>query len=315
MQEISRARWIASGVVALAPAIARPIGAAAPAVIRFGSSTADTMSEPYFGLAYGAFDRAGVKIDISTLGNGAVILQACAGGAVDVGVADVIQVANAVNAGIPIAIFATGAVYSSETPTTALFVANDGPIATAKDFEGRAIALNSLNSLSEIATREWLRQNGADATLVKFIELGGGAMLESIARGTVAGGLAGEPHFTEAKDRFRLFAEPYDVVAKAFPISLFFARRDWLRANPAVRRRLTAAIYETARWSNAHPERTAPIVQKIAKLDAVLVHRMTRARFGTSLDPAAMQPELDIAVRYKALKQPIAAVDLVAAGP
>jgi NitT/TauT family transport system substrate-binding protein len=273
------------------------------------------MSEPFFGLAYGAFDRAGIKIDVATLGNGAVILQACAGDAIDVGVADVIQVANAINAGIPIAIFATGAVYSSDTPTTALFVANDGPIATARDFEGRAIALNSLNSLSEIATREWLRQNGADATLVKFIELGGGAMLEAVGRGTVAGGLAGEPHFTLARDRFRLFAKPYDVVAKTFPISLFFARGDWLRSNPEVRRRLTAAIYDTARWANAHPDQTAPIVQKNAKLDAVLVHRMTRARYGTSLDPRTLQPELDIAVKYKALKQPLAAADLVAAGP
>lgn len=314
MQEISRAKWLALTVAAAATAVPRAATTASLTVIRVGASTADTMSEPFYGLAYGAFDRAGLKIDVTTLLNGGVILQACAGDSVDVGVADVIQVANAINAGIPIAIFATGAVYSSDTPTTALFVANDGPIATAKDFEGRAIALNSLNSLSEIATREWLRQNGADAALVKFLELGGSAMLESVVRGTIAGALAGEPHFTLAKDRLKLFAKPYDVVAKTFPISLFFARRDWLSANPDARRRFTEAIYETARWANGHPDETAPIVEKNAKLDAVLVHRMTRARYGVSLDPRAMQPEIDIAVKYKALRQPVAAGDLVAAG-
>ncbi|MGA2394256.1 MAG: hypothetical protein ABSH03_13030 [Candidatus Lustribacter sp.] len=34
---------------------------------------------------------------------------------------------------------------------------------------------------------------------MKFLELGGSAMLESVAHGTIAGGLAGEPHFTLAK--------------------------------------------------------------------------------------------------------------------
>jgi NitT/TauT family transport system substrate-binding protein len=311
---ISRARWLALTAAAAAAAMPRGARTAPLPVIRVGTANADTMSEPVFGLAYGAFERAGVQLEVTTLLNGGVIMQACAGNAIDVGMADVIQVADAINAGIPVAIFATGAVYSSDTPTTGLFVAKDGPIVTAKDFEGRVIALNSLNSLSEIATREWLNQNGADATLVKFLQLGGTAMLESVARGVIAGGLPGEPHFTLAKDRLRLFAKPYDVVAKSFPISLFFARRSWLAANPDTRRRLTAGIYDTARWANAHPDATAPIVEKDAKIDAVLAHRMTRARYGTSLDPQTLQPEIDIAVKYKAVK-PIALADLVAAGP
>jgi ABC-type nitrate/sulfonate/bicarbonate transport system substrate-binding protein len=89
---------------------------------------------------------------------------------------------------------------------------------------------------------------------------------------------------------------------------------DWLAANPDARRRFTGALYATARWANGHPDETAPIVEKNAKLDATLVHRMTRARYGTSLDPQAMQPEIDIAVKYKILRQPVAAATLCAGG-
>jgi NitT/TauT family transport system substrate-binding protein len=277
-----------------------------------GASTADTMSEPFFGLETGAFDRAGLNVEITTLLSGGTQVQACAGDNIDVGVADVIQITNAINAGIPLAIFAAAALYSSDAPTTALLVARDGPIASAKDFEGKAIALNSLHSLSEIATREWLHQNGGDPTLVKFLEMGGSAMIESVARGTVAGGLAGEPHLTIGTDRLRLFAKPYDVVAKTFPIALFFARRSWLNANPDMSRRLRGAIYETARWANGHPDATALIVEKHAKLDAAVVRRMTRARYATTLEPQTLQPVVDIAVTYKAVKKPIAAADLIA---
>src|SRR5580658_4346879 len=100
MKEISRAKWLVLTGLAAATAIPRTAQAAPPALIRVGTSNADTMSEPYFGLAYGAFERAGLKIDVTTLHNGGVIMQACAGSSIDVGIADVIQVADAVVAGI-----------------------------------------------------------------------------------------------------------------------------------------------------------------------------------------------------------------------
>lgn len=270
------------------------------------------MSEPFFGLETGAFDRAGLSVEVTTLLSGGTQVQACAGDNIDVGMADVIQITNAINAGIPLAIFAVAALYSSDAPTSALLVARDGPILSAKDFEGKAIALNSLHSLTEISTREWLHQNGADPTLVKFLEMGGSAMIESVARGTIAGGLPGEPHLTIGRDRLRLFAKPYDVVAKTFPIALFFARRSWLNANSDMSRRLTGAIYETARWANGHPDATALIVEKHAKLEAAVVRRMTRARYATTLEPQTLQPVVDIAAKYKAVKTPIAATDLIA---
>jgi NitT/TauT family transport system substrate-binding protein len=295
-----------------AAAIPLPAQTASGTTIRMGASTADTMSEPFYGAETGAFDRAELSVEITTLISGGAQVQACAGDNIDVGVADIIQITNAINAGIPLAIFAAAALYSSDAPTTALLVARDGPIVTAKDFEGKAIALNSLHSLSEISTREWLHQNGADPTLVKFLEMGGSAMIESVARGVIAGGLAGEPHLTLGKDRLRLFAKPYDVIAKTFPVAVFFARRSWLSANPDMNRRLTGAIYETARWANGHPDETAFIVEKHAKLDAAVVRRMTRARYATALQPQTLQPVVDIAAKYKAVKKPIAAADLVA---
>jgi NitT/TauT family transport system substrate-binding protein len=312
---ISRARWIA--LLTLSAAAARPHSAqTAPAAkIRLGAVPGDTFSEPFFGVESGAFDRAGLSVEVATFPNGGVMLQACAGGAVDVGLADVIQITNAVNAGIPFAPFAAASLYSSDAPTTLLVVAKDGPIRTAKDFEGQTIALNSLHSLPEIATREWLRRNGADPALTKFVEVSGSAMADSVVRGVTAGAVPGEPHLSVEKDRLRTFGKPYDVVAKTFPLILFYARRDWLAANAEEAHRLTDAIYATARWANGHHDETALIVERTAKLDASVVRGMTRARYATSLEPQMLQPVITIATQYKAVKQPIAAADLIARIP
>lgn len=279
--------------------------------MRMGAGLGDTLSEPYFGQTSGAFARAGLNVDVSTFASGGAILQACAGGALDIGLADVIQITNAINAGVPFAIFAASALYTSSAPTTALVVSKDGPIRSAKDFEGQSIALNSLHSLPEISTREWLRQNGADPAQTKFVEMTGSGMIESVVRGAIAGAVPGEPHLSVDKDRLRLLGKPYDVVAKTFPLTFFYARRDWLGANADALNRLRKAIYETARWADVHHDETAVVVEKTAKMEPAVVNGMTRARYATALEPRMLQPIIDIATAYKAVRQPIPAEGLI----
>jgi NitT/TauT family transport system substrate-binding protein len=304
-----RGSWIT--LLAAVTAVPGTAQAQAGATMRMGAGLGDTLSEPYFAQANGAVARAGLNVDVSTFASGGPMMQACAGGALDIGLADVVLITNAINAGIPFAIFAASALYTSSAPTTALVTSKDGPIRTAKDLEGQSIAVNSLHSLPEIATREWLRQNGADPTLTKFVEMNGSGMIESIVRGAIAGGVPGEPHLSVDKDRLRLLGKPYDVVAKTFPLTLFYARRSWLSANADAVIQLRKAIYDTARWANGHHDATAVVVEKTAKMEPSVVNGMTRARYATGLEPRMLQPIIDIATAYKAVRQPIAAEDLI----
>lgn len=308
---ISRSSWMALAAAFPAVAARRTAFAQTAATIRMGAVASDTYGEPYFGIASGAFERAGLNVDVTTFPGGGAALQACAAGALDIGVGEVIQITNAVNRGIPFGIFAGAALYSSDAPATALIVAKDGPMRAPQDFEGRTVAVYSLNSLSEIATREWLLQNGADPATVKFVELPGSAMIASVLRGVIAGAMPGEPYLSEDKDDVRFFGKPYDAIAKAFALSSFYARRDWLAANADAARRLVRAIYETARWANGHHNETAPVVAKYANIDPANVRAMTRARFSTVLEPRMLQPVIAIAAKYKAVAQPIAATDLI----
>jgi NitT/TauT family transport system substrate-binding protein len=306
---MNRQHWIALAAAAIAAPGA--VQAQTGSVMRMGAGLGDTLSEPYFAQAGGALARGGLNVDVSTFASGGPMMQACAGGALDIGLADVIQITNAINAGIPFAIFAASALYTSSAPTTALVTSKDGPIRTAKDFEGQSIALNSLHSLPEISTREWLRQNGADPAQTKFVEMTGSGMIESVVRGAIAGAVPGEPHLSVDKDRLRVLGKPYDVVSKTFPLTFFYARRDWLSANADAVNRLRKAVYETARWANAHHDETALIVERTAKMEPAVVNGMTRARFATTLEPQMLQPIIDIATAYKAVRQPIPAVNLI----
>lgn len=279
--------------------------------IRMGAINGDTNSEPYFAAAIHAFERAGLDVEVITFTSGGALMQACAGGALDIGMGDLIQISHAVEAGVPFAVFAGASLYVSDAPFTVLITAKDGPIHTPKDFEGRAIGLYSLRSLAEFATREWLRQGGADPDAVNFVEIPASAMGASVERGTVAGATAGEPYLSSAKGSVNYFGKPYDAIAKRFILSSFYARRDWLATNAAAIHKLIGAIYETARWANTHQGDTAPILAEVSKIDVDVVRKSVRAQYATDLSPQLLQPVLDIALKYKALPTPIAVNDLL----
>ena len=240
-------------------------------------------------------------------------MQAVAGNADDIGLADATQVANAVARGVGFGFFAGGGLYRSDAPTSILCIAKNSTIKKPKDLEGQTIALISLKSVSEIAVRKWMDLNRVDASQVKLFGLPGSEMPGALARGTVAAGFIAEPVLTEALKSGDVvaFAKPFDAIAPRFYISSWFTTRDYAAANAATMVKLTAAIYDAARWANAHPDLTAPILAKYSKIDPDRIKSMTRVTMGTSLDPALLQPVLDVAAQFKVIEAPMSAAKLI----
>jgi NitT/TauT family transport system substrate-binding protein len=299
--------------LAAAPALAGGAASAQPGpVLRLGGSGTDLYLEPFIAQDAGFFGRAGLSVEVSSLANGGAIAAAVAGGALEAGIADMIQIANAVNRGVPFAFFAGSGLYVKEAPILAMCSARNGAVTSAKDLEGRTIALVALKSITEAAVREWLRVNAADDGKIKFFELPYSEMRPALLRGTVAAAFIGEPFLSAAAEDVTILGHSYDAVAPSFYISAWFASRDWIAKNAAVVRRLKQSLYDTARWANGHHNETAASLAKYAKLDLDRIRAMKRTRYATSLDPKLMQPVLDVALKYQLIEKPVLAVDLIA---
>lgn len=302
----------ALGLLAAAPALAVPRPASAQGKpLRIGAATNDSYAEAYFGADAGFFTRNGLEVEISPFPNAQAIIQAVSGGSIDLGLADMIQIANASAHGLDYAFFAGGSLYRTQSPTTLLCTSRTSAVRSAKDLEGQTVAVTALASISSISVTEWLRRNGADVTKVKLFEMPFSPMAPALARGTVAAAFIAEPFYHNAADQLRVLASTYDTIAKQFYIGAWFAPRSWLSANPGTVRRFTAAIYQTAAWANTHRDETAVTLNKVSKIDLETIKGMTRSSWGTNLDQALMQPVLDIAARYNAIVRPTAASQLI----
>jgi NitT/TauT family transport system substrate-binding protein len=196
-------------------------------------------------------------------------------------------------------------VYSTTSPTTTLCVAKTSTIAKAADLEGQTVAVVSLVSLMSAGVKSWLTQNGADITKIKFVEMPFPQMPGALARGALQAATLSEPIMSDALAAdAKIFAKPYDAIAKQFNISDWFTTRDWLAKNPDVAKRFV----------NTHHDDSAAILAKYTKIDVDRIKRMNRSGYATDLKASMVQPVLDTAFKYKALGTATAATSMIAKG-
>jgi NitT/TauT family transport system substrate-binding protein len=288
----------------------RPVLAADSALV-VGSAGKETDAEVYYALDMGFFKKYGLNVEIQTLPNGAAVASAVASGALQIGDSNTLSLATARQKGLPFVIFAPGALYSSASPTTALAVAVNGPVKTAKDLNGKILAGVSLGGLDQLSLEAWLDKNGGDSAASKYVELPPAQMVAALERGAVAAVSLPDPALDAAVTggTVRIIGNNYDAVAKTFMITGWFATSDWLAKNPDVAKKFSAAMAETADWANANHDRAAEILLKYTKIDSHKSH----VRFARALTGAIVQPVLDAGAQYKMLDKSVTLSDLISA--
>ena len=307
---------IVASFAVLVPSIA-PRAAEAPLTqLRIGTPGGDANAEAWYAQDQGFFRKVGLDAQTQPMrGSGAGTTAAVIGGAIDIGEADLVAIAAARQHGVALVILAPSGMYRASAPTTALITAKNGPIHTAKDLDGKTVAVLSLEGPSRVATSAWIEKNGGRLETVKFIELGAPQMADAVARGTLDAATIPEPFLTLSKEKAQVLGDIYTAIAPRFEISAWFATADWVKNNPAAARAFAGAMRTTAQWANvpANRPRSAEILAKYRKIEPALLERMTRATYGESYDPQFAQPLLDAAFKYHSIARPENARELYAA--
>jgi NitT/TauT family transport system substrate-binding protein len=281
--------------------------------LRVGSTPNDSYAEPFYAQDEGVFTRAGLNVEVHPVPTGAGVTTALAGNAIDVGITNPISLANAVEHGLNFAFFAVAATYNRDE--LELCVAADSPIRSAKDLEGKTVATTAIRDSNSLHIVGWIDRNGGDSNKVQLVEMPFSAMAPAIRRGTVAAAPIAEPALSVAKQQggIRVLAHPMDIYGKSFMVGGWFSRVDFIEAHRPLLHQFVAAIYETARWANSHPDESSAILAKYSKMDPEVVRNMARAPYGTSFGPQMLQPYLDYGYKYKYIGRHFRATDLILA--
>lgn len=305
MQQLSRSSFLAgtalAGLAATGPAAAQTAAPPPGLRLRVGAIAFDPAGVVFYAQDQGFFDRAGLTVDVMPMTSGGAIAAAVVSGALDVGFTNVFSALTAYGHGIPVDILAPSTIYTRGKPYSAILVAKDAPYRTAKDLNGKTVAVDGIKGLTQIATQAWVDKFGGDSTTLKFVEVPEPSIGAAIGQGRVDAGTLQLTNVDLTPDApTRILGDPYEGIAPRFYPAVWFGTRPWVEAHREESRRFTAALRQAAHWANTNQSASAEILMRIAKLTpermaALSTHRVL---YGEVLDRTAIQPLVDVAARY-----------------
>jgi NitT/TauT family transport system substrate-binding protein len=290
-----------------------PAGAQSLIALKVGTLPTDGCSVIFYAKELGFFQKNGLDVDIQTMPSGPAIAAAVAGGALDVGVANVATVAQARLHGLPLRYIAPSSMAEPSTMTDIVMVASDSTIRTGADLNNKTIAINGLKDLQQITAMAWVDKHGGDSKTLHFLELPIPQMAAALESHRADAALDVEPFVSgaRAQGQGKIIGDVLDGVAPRFMVVGWFALDPWISAHPDAASRFAVALRQAAAWANAHHAESAAILVRNTKIPASAIDTMARAQFGLTLDPAMIRPIVDAAVKYGVLDRPVDVNDLI----
>lgn len=268
----------------------------------------------YYAEDLGLFKKAGLDVTLESLMNGGAISAAVVSGAADIGSSNPVSLEIGFDKGLPVTIIGGAAFQDAKKPTNGLLgVLASGPIHTAKDLNGKTIAISGLGNTIDLGTRNWIDQHGGDSSTVKFVESSMPAMAAGVLAGRLdSAGLDASTLNAAPKGELRTVGSALDSFGPMWVQSTWFTSRAYAAAHPDIVRRYMAAIRSAGEWANAHPAEAIVMFAHHTKYTVTELQGSVRPPFITKpITPAQLQTTIDVATKYGFVKTKFSGRDLL----
>jgi len=307
---IARIARAALGALILASA-ALPAGAQTLETVKVASPPVDVAGNLFYALDLGYFAKAGIDVQISQLSAGSPVVAAVLGGAVDMGSANLLPIAAAHLSGFPVVLVAPSGANSVKAPIDAVIVAKDSPIKSAKDLNGKTCVTSALLNILQIQASAWIDKNGGDWKSVKWVDAPPAAEAATVTTGHVDCAAITEPFLSAAlaTGDVRLLTYTGAEVAPLVFEGGVFTSADYASKHADMIKKFDRALADAGVWANTHHDEAAIILAKYSKRDPAKV--ANHATFPENFKAADLQPLIDAAAKYGAIKSAFPAPELV----
>jgi NitT/TauT family transport system substrate-binding protein len=284
------------------PALAQTTAQTAPPLqeIRVGVAPSDQATALLYADSAGLFRKAGLQVTITKLRSGAAVSAAVAGGALDVGGAQVVALIEGHARGVAFSLIAPTTYYSAEQRDSGLIVPVASTIKGPRDLAGKTVGVVSLQDIFSLALLDWLTQNGVDPQGVHFLEVPPSAAAAALDQGRLDASIVFQPAMSQdvASGKYRIAGYPLDAFGKRSQVTAYFALPDWIAAHRDMVDRFNRALYDASVYVSKHERETAPLIAAFADVDPQIVENMTRPGRALYLNPAEIQPFIDAAEKF-----------------
>jgi NitT/TauT family transport system substrate-binding protein len=254
--------------------------------IRIGYIPIADCAQLYVGLDKGYFQKVGIEVDLIKLAGGAKILEALAGGSIDIGFSNVVSLILANDAGLDFNAITGGPRANLEHRETGLLIKKDSKIISLKDLEGKTIAVNTKKNIVELLLLEYLQMNGVNISKIKLVEIPFPRMLQVLDLEQVDAIATIEPFVTFGLEQggARIMGHYFTEVMPELEISTYNASEKWANSNHEIVNSFRLAIKEATIFANNNTQELIEIIAKHTNLSFEQVSSITLPYFGDNVD-------------------------------
>jgi len=314
---MKRSAFVTSALVAAstAPVLAQqspPTPALVP--LHVSGTGADDVAPLLYGERAGLFHAVGLDPTFERSNSGSATIAAVVGGSVDIGKSSMgsIITARAKNIG-DLKLHAGGATYRSVKGDVMLVTAVDSPIRTAKDLNGKTVAVPSLGDQNTLAVRAWSDAQGGDSKSISFVEIPSSAGAAAVQQGRVAAAALVPPFVAHAvgAGQVRIVANVFAAIAPRFMETGWFSTGDYAAKHRDVVVPFGKVMATASAYVNAHTAETADALSAFSGVPTASIIDTGISYFETSVDPRDIQPLIDAMAKYGLIDHRFDAADFL----
>jgi NitT/TauT family transport system substrate-binding protein len=269
-----------------------------------------------FGIEKGIFREHGLEIDLQAAQGGATAIPSLVNGDVQVAGSNVVSLLIAAGKGVPVRAIAGGTnARNSGEDFGALLVAKGGAIKQPQDLEGKTIAVNTLQNITDVVVKAALEKQGVDVSTLKMSEVPFPEMMPALKKGDVDAAFSIEPFVTQSVGAgAEVLNYSYVETESGLQVGAYAAAAQFAEENGDAIGRFQDAIRETAEYVTGHEDEFRTFLSEQAKISPKLAERIVLPKWTGEVDEASVQHTSELMQKYGLVKEAVPAEKLVGSG-
>jgi NitT/TauT family transport system substrate-binding protein len=249
------------------------------------------------------FEAEGLDVRVKLISQSTASIPALAKGEVDITCGNYVSFLQAQEKGtFKLSIVGEAAILTSNY--VSVLTGPDSPIRTAKDLEGKTVAVNLLHNIQTLTLDAILKANGADPAKVRYVAVPFPQMGAALEKGQVDAVSSVEPFVSDIrrKLRARVAVNGGGAPVTNTPLSGYLSTQDFTSKNPKTAAAFQRALFK-AQQAAADRKRVEEVVPTYARIQPDVAAVITLPGYPASLSTARIQRVVDLMTTGGLLKQ------------
>lgn len=280
--------------------------------VRIGAVPVVDVAALYVGEKQGYFAEQGMKLDIQFGQGGAALIPALLNDQYDFAYSNTISALQAREKGLPLVAIAEGGRTTGIQGDDhgGLLVNEDSEVRSAKDLEGKTVAVNTLLGLHEVAMRSAIEKAGGDPSKVQFVEMPLADMDGALDRDRVDAIATSEPFLGNAiENGARLVTSQFVDTDPNFITATYIATEQKTQTDPELVEDFQEALQKSMEYATEHPEEFRAELGNFTKIDPAAAQKMVLTKFGWGLPRETLDTIAQASAKAGILEDPDKALD------